>query len=534
MENYYTKFAIQTHRSLVEPARPLSPTTRPHDDELPTPSNEFTFSLQFGNEGIDTLTHDTGQATDGRIVAAFLSSFAEFDTTQPHNILFGVIGDKTFDRLTELVAPEVPNSKSFGDLVSVLNGHFALKHNEIVQTFNFSKRDQRFGESIVEYVAVLREMANRCNFETFTNRMLRDRLVQAVADETVQREMLSKNEMKLDEATYMAVSVMRLTSAKPIGYQDQEADPMEVHRLPRNDQSQKRGANNQQSWGTKQPLCILGWCNVEATYNGLSATLPVTMVEGNGSSLLGKNWFTELGIKVQGIHHITDNRQTTGFAALPQDMENMRVFTEGAAVWARQYGVKKPKLILAVVTDVLGRNMYRASFKEGLGQTRYIDQLRKRYERTPQPEDASERPLSQVKPARYPDKHLVTHQRARPLQQPLPPPAREDHEHQPVENPQPQEQQPATLVDNTGHQKGVSLANLLVPGLAPIIDISSWYQGVSIWLILAKAMYIMAAKRADNVPRNIMPCYHAPRPDVIRSLLRRTTPPSEEMLPRRR
>nr|CAD7597889.1 unnamed protein product [Timema genevievae] len=48
----------------------------------------------------------------------------------------------------------------------------------------------------------------------------------------------------------------------------------------------------------------------------------------------------------------------------------------------------------------------------------------------------------------YPDKDLVTHQRARSLQQPLPPPAREDHEQQPVENPQPQEQQPAALIDN--------------------------------------------------------------------------------------
>nr|CAD7425652.1 unnamed protein product [Timema monikensis] len=62
------------------------------------------------------------------------------------------------------------------------------------------------------------------------------------------------------------------------------------------------------TWGTKQPLCILGRCNVEATYNGRSATLPVTVVEGNGPSLLRINWFTELGIKVQGIHHITDSK----------------------------------------------------------------------------------------------------------------------------------------------------------------------------------------------------------------------------------
>nr|CAD7587536.1 unnamed protein product [Timema genevievae] len=219
-------------------------------------------------------------------MAAFLSSFAEFDTTQPH----------------------------------------------MWTNYANSKRDQRPGESIVEYVAVLKEMANRCNFGTFTNRMLRDRLVQGVADETVQREMLSKNEMKLDEAISMAVSseaaaqhqrVMRPTSATPVGYQDQETGPME----------------------------------------------------------------------------------------------------------------------------------------EGLGQTRHIDQLRKRYERTPQPEDASERPLSQVEPARYPDKDLVTHHRARPLQQPLPTPAREDHEQQPVENPQPQEQQPAALIHNTCQQPAALVDN---------------------------------------------------------------------------
>nr|CAD7573202.1 unnamed protein product [Timema californicum] len=180
--------------------------------------------------------------------------------------------------------------------------------------------------------------------------------------------------VELDEAISMAVSseaaaqhqrVMRPTSAKPVGYQDQEAGPMEVHRLSRNHQSQQRGA----------------------------------------------------------------------------------------AVWARQYGVKRPKWMPAVVTDVLGRNMYRVSFKEGLGQTRHIDQLRKRYERTPQPEDASERPSSQVKSARYSVKDLVTHQRAGPLQQPiLTPLARGDHEQQPVENPQPQEQQPTAPIDNTDQQ----------------------------------------------------------------------------------
>nr|CAD7441674.1 unnamed protein product [Timema bartmani] len=60
-------------------------------------------------------------------------------------------------------------------------------------------------------------------------------------------------------------------------------------------------------WGTKQPLCILGWCNVEGTYNHMSATLPVIVGEENSPSLFGRNWFTELEITVRGIRHITEN-----------------------------------------------------------------------------------------------------------------------------------------------------------------------------------------------------------------------------------
>nr|CAD7440410.1 unnamed protein product [Timema bartmani] len=73
-----------------------------------------------------------------------------------------------------------------------------------------SKRDQQPGKSIVEYVAVLREMANCCNFGTFTNRMLRDSLVQGVEDGTVQREMLSKNEHCLTKAGGVRVGLHRI------------------------------------------------------------------------------------------------------------------------------------------------------------------------------------------------------------------------------------------------------------------------------------------------------------------------------------
>nr|CAD7406940.1 unnamed protein product [Timema poppensis] len=317
---------------------------------------------------------------------------------------------------------------------------------------------QRPDESIVEYVAVLREMAN---FGTFTNLMLRDRLVQGIADETVQRKMLSKNEIKLDEAISMAVSteapaqhqhVMRSTSATSVGYQDQEAGRMErasnlsecpwanaicrfCKRLGHIERACRSKRHNDVKRRVQHPQT-----NHLAPMEPARSELDMAyQLFSMGSETIDNPPF-HINMMLNGTKHHMEINSGAALTVI-SSVNYEKIWTSKPKLMSSDiqlctWGTKQPLCIL-------GRSMYSVSFKEGLGQTRHIYQLRKRYERTPQPEDASEGPSSQVKPARYLVKDLVTHQRARPLQQPLlPPMARGDHKQQPIENPQPQEQQP--------------------------------------------------------------------------------------------
>ena len=62
--------------------------------------------------------------------------------------------------------------------------------NEIYETFLFNKRNQEKGETIEAYVSSLRKLANTCNFKTNEERMLRDRIVLGVRDDTIRQKLL--------------------------------------------------------------------------------------------------------------------------------------------------------------------------------------------------------------------------------------------------------------------------------------------------------------------------------------------------------
>ena len=85
--------------------------------------------------------------------------------------------------------------------------HKESQPSVIVRRFQFNTRRQRAGESIAEYVAVLRKAAEYCNFGDSLSEMLRDRLVCGITDTTVQKCLLAEKELMLDRAVSLAQSV---------------------------------------------------------------------------------------------------------------------------------------------------------------------------------------------------------------------------------------------------------------------------------------------------------------------------------------
>ncbi|KAK8773502.1 hypothetical protein V5799_011964, partial [Amblyomma americanum] len=99
---------------------------------------------------------------------------------------------------------------------------------------------------------------------------------------------------------------------------------------------------------SRQNLPLLGSANVRVNYNGKTHTLPLLVVKGSGSSLLGRNWFASLGVTICGIH------QTPSQDVVEQLQEKYEIVfseeipgNEGPPVTLELLGNAQPKFLKA-------------------------------------------------------------------------------------------------------------------------------------------------------------------------------------------
>ena len=84
-----------------------------------------------------------------------------------------------------------------------LKKHFAPIKIVIFERFHFHRRSQGPEETISEFLAELRRLATHCSFGEFLNDALRDRLVCGLRSESIQRKLLSQQELSLTQAIDM-------------------------------------------------------------------------------------------------------------------------------------------------------------------------------------------------------------------------------------------------------------------------------------------------------------------------------------------
>lgn len=118
-----------------------------------------------------------------------------------------VMGGKTFNLLRSLVQPEKPGDKDYNDIVKILKNHFAPKPLIIAERFRFHKRNQEDGESVSQFVAVLKQLSEYCEFGNSLSDTLRDRLVCGLRSEAIQKRLLTEANLTLDKAVEISISM---------------------------------------------------------------------------------------------------------------------------------------------------------------------------------------------------------------------------------------------------------------------------------------------------------------------------------------
>ena len=75
-----------------------------------------------------------------------------------------VVGRTTYNLLRSLLAPKTPTDQTFKQLVEVLTAHYSPKPTEVMQRFRFNFRKRKEGETVANYEAGLRRLAEYCNY----------------------------------------------------------------------------------------------------------------------------------------------------------------------------------------------------------------------------------------------------------------------------------------------------------------------------------------------------------------------------------
>ena len=109
---------------------------------------------------------------------------------------------ETYQLLKDLLVPVTPKDSevTYSVIVDRLQKHTKPEKSALVARYEFDNRSRQVSESVSDYVATLKHLANECKFSDVTrSERLRDRLVSGIRDDKMLRDLLRE---KLDALTF--------------------------------------------------------------------------------------------------------------------------------------------------------------------------------------------------------------------------------------------------------------------------------------------------------------------------------------------
>ena len=126
------------------------------------------------------------------------------DGARKRTIFISCSRPATFRLMKSLVFPDQLDDFSFQQLVEKVKLHREPKVSIIVRRFQFNTRIRSLDESVVDYVAALRRLAEHCALGNMLDKMLRDRLVCGISNSAVQKRLLAETDLTLAKAISVA------------------------------------------------------------------------------------------------------------------------------------------------------------------------------------------------------------------------------------------------------------------------------------------------------------------------------------------
>lgn len=121
--------------------------------------------------------------------------------------LITLVGEATYDLMFDLCAPVTPESKTFDQLVEIVQNHLEPKRSDIAERHIFRQRRQKPGETLSEYLQCLKHLASTCNFGSTLEENLRDQFVSGLGSETMRSHLFAETALTYKRAVELALAL---------------------------------------------------------------------------------------------------------------------------------------------------------------------------------------------------------------------------------------------------------------------------------------------------------------------------------------
>uniref|UniRef100_A0A1Q3EWW4 Uncharacterized protein n=1 Tax=Culex tarsalis TaxID=7177 RepID=A0A1Q3EWW4_CULTA len=132
-------------------------------------------------------------------------AFQLFEVPESRRVAFLLhyMGPESYDIVADALAPAKPLSRTFEEIVKLLENHYSPSVPEIKAVFRFMSRkqgDARPIETAEQFLLALRKLAEACNFGQYLEKALRNQFVFGLRNKTTQTKLLEMHGLTLAKA----------------------------------------------------------------------------------------------------------------------------------------------------------------------------------------------------------------------------------------------------------------------------------------------------------------------------------------------
>lgn len=112
-------------------------------------------------------------------------------------VLLTSIGEKAYVTLRSLLLPKTPTKETYDVVIATLKKHYTPKCSVVTERYRFNQRKQEPHESIGDFIVGLKQLAATCEYGTFLEQALRDRLIAGLCSDSIRCRLLATPDAEL-------------------------------------------------------------------------------------------------------------------------------------------------------------------------------------------------------------------------------------------------------------------------------------------------------------------------------------------------